>query len=405
VKLDSVYVNYWSLRDPLCQSQSLPVVRALVRRGWRVGLLTYEHPAWRLAPADEAATQAQLEKEGVHWYPLVYHKRPAVASTLFDILVGARCCVTLAGRAGVQLFHGRGSVPGAIACLASRWTRRRFFNDADGPLSEEYVDAGIWKRGSLPHRLTGLVESWALASADAVAVLSQHRRCEVEDRTHGSVTVLSCAVDTELFSPAPEAGIKIRQQLGLSGIVLVYAGKAGGWYPIESMMDFAKAAACVQGDVSLLVLTTGDPRSFVEPAVNRGLRCVVRSATRVQMPDYLSAGDVGLSFRLNTPSQRACSPIKNGEYLACGLPIVSTAGSGDYDELVASRRVGVVVERLDEASLRKAALELKALLSDRNLRHRCRLAAVEEVGLHEKVVPKYIEIYERLLGPPIRSEP
>ena len=41
-KLDSVYITYWSLQNPLCQAQSIPYLRALTGRGYRIGLITFE---------------------------------------------------------------------------------------------------------------------------------------------------------------------------------------------------------------------------------------------------------------------------------------------------------------------------------------------------------------------------
>jgi glycosyltransferase involved in cell wall biosynthesis len=118
------------------------------------------------------------------------------------------------------------------------------------------------------------------------------------------------------------------------------------------------------------------------------------------MPAYLSAGDAGLSFVLPAPSKTACSPVKNGEYLACGLPVVTTPNIGDYSDLVARRHVGVVLDTLDPYGYRRGALALRDLLQDPSLRSRCREAARSEVGLHETVVPRYLRIYEGLLGPP-----
>jgi glycosyltransferase involved in cell wall biosynthesis len=299
---------------------------------------------------------------------------------------------------GVRVFHARGTVAAAVAYGASRVGGARFLNDADGPLSEEYVDAGVWKQGSLPHRLTRWAETRFLRTADAVAVLTERRRDQVRGLTRGVVAVLPCAVDTAHFIRDRLAGRSIRDDLGLKGVVLVYVGKAGGWYLTDAMLDFARVAAKVLGQVSLLVLTTEDPRHFDESARQRGLFCVVRSATRDEMPRYLSAGDAGLSFVLPAPSKTACSPVKNGEYLACGLPIVTTAAIGDYTSLVARRRVGVVLESLEEAGYEKTAQALRDLLADPLLATRCREAACAEVGLNEIVIPRYLELYRGILG-------
>jgi glycosyltransferase involved in cell wall biosynthesis len=47
------------------------------------------------------------------------------------------------------------------------------------------------------------------------------------------------------------------------------------------------------------------------------------------VPALLAAADVGLAFRAVSLSTRAIAPIKVGEYLLCGLPVVGTAGIGE----------------------------------------------------------------------------
>jgi glycosyltransferase involved in cell wall biosynthesis len=398
--LDSVYIAYWSLRDPLTRSQALPVVRELAAYGWNMGVLTFEQKQWAMNADAHARASAALERDGVTWAPLSYHKRPPLVSTAFDIAAGVWRCVGLARQRGVRLFHGRGTVAAAVACAAARVTGSLFFDDADGPLSQEYVDGGRWRRGSMAHRATAWAERRFFLDADAVAVLTERRRSEVEGATHAPITVLPCAVDTHHFRPEGGRAARLREELGLEGIVLVYSGKAGGWYREDIVMDFARTAGEVLGNVTLLVLTPDDPAHFRALADARGVRCVVRAVDRDEMPAFLSTADAGLSFRLDAPSQRASSPIKNAEYLACGLPIVTTPGAGDYPDLVARERVGVVLSGTDPGSLRTAADGLRQLLRDPDLPARCRCVAVEQLGLMEVVLPRYQTIYERLLGKP-----
>jgi glycosyltransferase involved in cell wall biosynthesis len=401
--LDALYMTYWSLNEPLCLSQSLPVVRALTAIGHRMGLVTFEQPPWSLEPAALAATFASLRGEGIHWIPLRYHKRPRLLATLFDVLYGAWVCSRTGSRLGVRLFHGRGTVAAALAYVSARLSRASFFNDADGPLSDEYADAGVWRSGSVEHRLTRGLERHLLRVADAVAVLTTHRRDEVQPLVSGEVTVLPCGVDVDHFQFREDDRRARRSALGLTGRVLVFAGKTGGWCLTEAMLDFVRMAMNALGDTSLLVLTNDDPTGFTSGAVARGIRCVVRNATRPEMPALLSACDVGLSLRLSAPSAAGASPVKNGEYLACGLPVVTTQGIGDYSDLVERRAVGVVVRRLDPTGHREASRALAGLLEDPGLRSRCREAAVAEVSLAGVVLPRYRRLYHSLLDPGVKA--
>jgi glycosyltransferase involved in cell wall biosynthesis len=47
-----------------------------------------------------------------------------------------------------------------------------------------------------------------------------------------------------------------------------------------------------------------------------------------RVPYLLGAADAGLSFRSEAFSTRAIAPVKLGEYLLCGLPVIGTMGVG-----------------------------------------------------------------------------
>jgi glycosyltransferase involved in cell wall biosynthesis len=398
-RLDSVYITYWSLLDPLCQSQSLPYLLSLTRDGYRIGLITFEQPRWRMPADDREAMRRELASQGIGWHPVSYHKRPPVISTLYDVAVGSLVAASLAKRSRAALVHGRASVSSAIAALAAKLAGTRLFVDADGPLSQEYIDAGVWKEGSVGHRLTAWGERRAMELADVVAVLTSHRQREVTPGlSETPVYILPCAVDLNRFRPVTERRQAIRDELGLRGTVFVYAGKPGGWYDTEEMVAFMATAKEVFDPLTLLVLTGEDPAPFAAMCERARVPFVSRAVPSAQMPAYLSSADAGLCFLRPFPSKLSCSPIKLGEYLACGLPVVSTSGCGDYDELIRSESIGTVVPNANRDAYPQAARELERLLAEDGLHKRCREAARRYMGLDEVVNPRYAEIYRTLAG-------
>ncbi|MBW2214806.1 MAG: glycosyltransferase [Deltaproteobacteria bacterium] len=194
----------------------------------------------------------------------------------------------------------------------------------------------------------------------------------------------------------PEHRQVLRNELGLKGTVFVYAGKPGGWYATEEMVAFVAAAREVFDPLTLLVLTGEDPAVFAELCERAEVPFVSRAVPPNEMPAYLSSSDVGLCFLHPFPSKLSCSPIKLGEYLACGLPVVSTSGCGDYDHLIPTESLGIVVSSTEREAYPQAAKELECLLADPDIRDRCRDAASRSVGLREVVAPRYAEIYQRL---------
>jgi glycogen synthase len=94
-------------------------------------------------------------------------------------------------------------------------------------------------------------------------------------------------------------------------------------------------------------------------------------------------------------AQIAASPVKISEYLATGLPVVSTAGVGDIDGLLESTRTGVIVHSLTADEFERAAISLVALLQDKCVVERCRRLAEERFSL-SAAVEKYHCLYEQV---------
>jgi glycosyltransferase involved in cell wall biosynthesis len=90
-------------------------------------------------------------------------------------------------------------------------------------------------------------------------------------------------------------------------------------------------------------------------------------------------------------------PTKFGESLACGLPVVINSGIGDTEEIVRKERIGVVINEFSPRGYKKAAEELKILLSEKDeLRYRCRSVAERYFSL-DCGIGQYEQIYHSLI--------
>src|SRR6185369_13443041 len=99
-------------------------------------------------------------------------------------------------------------------------------------------------------------------------------------------------------------------------------------------------------------------------------RFSIRAVAPREMPSYLAAGDVGVAFIKRCFSKLASSPTKNGEYLACGLPIVINAGIGDSDSLVDQSHAGILIDDFDDRDFDLALVEIEKLIDDPNIKRR-----------------------------------
>ena len=438
----ALYISYFGIHEPLVQTQVLPYLRE-VRKGsypdkrrndgegsrMRVSLLTFE-PTSRNG---DAAVRAKLANEGIDWYCLPYHKRFSAIATTWDILRGTLFVRRFIARERPDILHGRVHVPtlmGALARTISRHKPKLLF-DIRGFFPEEYTDAGVWPERGVMYRTAKRVEGWLLKESDGFVVLTDKARTilfpETEegvdakknpagkrkptamirrtgrghsDRFGRPVEVVPCCVDFTRCEPGPgESRDEMREKLGVAERrVIAYVGSFGGWYLTEKMLDFFVAAREYDPRTLVMILTSRNKEKVTEKLAARGIPredYIVESVDPADVPRFLRASDLAVSFIKACYSKQSSSPTKIAEYLACGVPIVANRGVGDIDELIGDNGIGALIDDFSDESYRRA---LKSIEQLGNVGETCRVFAMKEFDLETIGGNKYKRIYSRLLS-------
>ncbi|HEY6806487.1 MAG TPA: glycosyltransferase family 4 protein [Pyrinomonadaceae bacterium] len=405
----TLFISYNGMLEPLGQTQVIPYLSELAKEGVRVTLLSFEKPK---AFTEEGAAQCErlrekLRSRGIEWHWLAYHQRPSLPATAYDVWAGIRYARRLVKQNQIELVHARGHIPATIALSLKKHHGVKMIFDLRGLMAEEYVDAEHWRKDSLPYRITKAAERRILYAADAIVTLTDRiwpiiREWEGLKGRQIHHEVIPCCVDLEVFDYSAEQRQTLRRELGLNDqLTLVYSGSLDGWYLTAKMADFFASFVRRHKDAHLLWLTTGSKERVKALMNERGIgesNYSVRAVPSAEVPQYLSAADIGLSFIKPCFSKLASSPTKNGEYLACGLPLVLNAGIGDSDALVKEWEAGALIEEFDEAAYARAASEIESMLKSTDVRNRMRQVAKDVFDLETVAGKRYAALYEKVLS-------
>ncbi len=404
-----LFISYNGMLDPLGQSQVIPYLRELAKKGVRFTLLSFERPK---AFTTEGIAQCeqlrqQLAAQGIEWHWLPYHQRPSVPATIYDVLAGYRKAGRLVRRNQIEMVHARGHIPATIALgLKKRFGTKMIF-DVRGLMAEEYVDAEHWREGGIPYRLTKATERRILAATDAVVTLTERiwpiiREWEGLRGRSVHHEVIPCCVDLSLFKFSYEERTRRRAELGLGDrFTMVYSGSLDGWYLTEKMADFFASFLQRRPDAHLLWLTTGSHDRVKELMRNRNVgneNFSVLSIASPAVPSYLAAADAGLAFIKRCVSKIASSPTKNGEYLACGLPLIINAGVGDSDALINDWKAGVLIQNFTDDEYAEAGRSIERMVSEPEVRKSARSVAEQLFDLNAIGAERYARLYEKVLS-------
>jgi glycosyltransferase involved in cell wall biosynthesis len=305
------------------------------------------------------------------------------------------------------MVHARGHIPATIALgLKKRFGTKMIF-DLRGLMAEEYVDAQHWTEGGVPYRITKSTERRILASTDAIVTLTERiwpiiREWEGLRGRAVHHEVIPCCVDLSLFQFSDEDRKRRRAELGLDDhFTVVYSGSLDGWYLTENMADFFASFLKRNREAHLLWLTTGSHDRVRELMKSRNVAAAnfsVLSTASEAVPSYLAAADAGLAFIKRCMSKIASSPTKNGEYLACGLPLIINAGVGDSDSLIDDWNAGVLIENFTDDEYLQAADAIEKIVAEPEIRKNARAVAERLFDLKSVGEERYASLYERVLG-------
>ena len=403
-----LFISYNGMLDPLGQTQVLPYLRALAKRGVRFTLLSFERAR---AFTPEGAAQCKqlrddLQAQGIEWHWLRYHQRPSLPATIYDVLAGIRKAGSLVRRNKIEMVHARSHIPGTIALALKKRFGIKMIFDLRGLMAEEYVDAEHWRKDSLPYRITKSTERQILGATDAIVTLTEKIWPIISEweglrgRTlHHEV--IPCCVDLDRFRFSEQERARRRKELGLADqFTIVYSGSLDGWYLTEKMADFFASFTQRDAQSHLLWLTNGSPERVKELMRARKVsvdQFSVLSVAAAEVPSYLAAADAGVAFIKRCVSKLASSPTKNGEYLACGLPLILNTGIGDSDALVDQWRAGVLINDFTEDQYVLAADSIAAMAAVPGAREKARRVAEQLFDLESVAAERYASLYERVL--------
>jgi glycosyltransferase involved in cell wall biosynthesis len=397
------------LREPLVQTQVLPYLRQLKSADVQVSLLTFEprlNKAW--SREGLARQRAALDAEGISWHFLKYHKWPSLPATIYDMAAGAWTIFRIMRREGVSILHARNHVPAVMSAIARKLKRGRLVFDIRGFMPEEYTDAGVWPENGYLYRGLKRVERYLLRTSDAFVLLTEKARdivfpgCTETDRLGRPIEVIPCCVDFERFELAPKTSREsLREELKLTGRrVIVYLGSFGGWYMTNEMTEFLAAAHRRDPQTFSMILTQSPQQTVVDRMSSLGIEqkdFLVTQVTPEQVPYYLKAADISISFIKPCYSKQSSSPTKIAEYLASGLPVVCNPGVGDLDKLIVENRAGALLEDFTPPAYLKALDEIELMRSEAGTGERLREVARREFDLVAVGRTRYRRLYERLM--------
>lgn len=362
-KKNILVLTYWSFKDALIQTYTLPYVHQIadtIADENKIILLTLEKEAENTFPLNK-----KIRVVGWLYKPLGIKAAWMWTKYIFKL-------VRIIRKEKIDTIHTWCTPAGMIGYILSVLTGKELIIDSFEPHAETMVENGEWKKDSFAFKLLFRFEKLQAHRAKHLISISS-KMCdyakEKYDLNNKTLFIKPACVNLQLFSEKNIKNPELVKNLGLENkIVCVYAGKFGGIYLEKETFDFFKSAENFWGDKFIaLILTSNTEEEIEKYRVQSSLKktSVIRLfIPHAEIANYIGLGDFAFTPVKPIPTKQYCSPIKNGEYWALGLPVVITKNISDDSDIINENGIGYVLEQLDETEYLKAVHVIDSLLKN-----------------------------------------
>jgi glycosyltransferase involved in cell wall biosynthesis len=380
-------ITHWGYEEGLIQSYTLPYFRIIhsITPSSKIFLVTYEKNGLEKDKDKRKAISRQLEKDNIYLLPEKY--RRAGLSKYFFTCLNLFFHLRIIFTKKIRSIHSFCTPAGSYAWMLSKLTGKKLVIDSYEPHSEYMKDSGTWSEKSFAYKFLRAMEKKQAKRADYLIVTTPGMVSYTENRFNIKLKnsfVKPACVDLEKFDYKPQEAIQIRNELNLrEKIVGVYAGKFGDFYLKEEIFELFQTAFSYWGNrLHILLLSDMKEDELKKYCRQYDLRYEQFSLINVpheRMPGYLSVADFAISPYRPAPSKKFCTPIKNGEYWAIGLPVIITKDISVDSDIIRQNDVGYVLQELTPGEYKNAVLKIDQLLQTNktSLRYRIRNIAIQ----------------------------
>lgn len=401
-----LYLSYDGMTDPLGQSQVLPYLIGLSKKGFQFTLISFEKPD--RYSEEKSKIEALCNANNIHWKPLLYTKNPPVLSTILDIRKMKKNAFALHREKHFQLVHCRSYISALAGLKLKREKGVKLLFDMRGFWADERVEGKIW---NLKNPLFKFIYSYFkkkeltfFEQSDAIVSLTQIGKSEIlswklKQVTPDKIQVIPCCVDLKLFDPKeidPDLVHKKKMEYQLNDQFIVgYVGSIGTWYQLREMLLAFKHILHLKQQAVFLFVTKESPAIIHSEAKELGINTDSIRVVAVQhqkVPSFISLFDCSIFFIRPSFSKKASSPTKQGEIMAMGIPLICNAGVGDTDEIVRRYNSGLVLKDTSEKTLSSFSLDFDGFDREKTMH-----GADEYFGL-DHGVELYFSVYNKFVG-------
>ncbi|GAA5036502.1 hypothetical protein GCM10011506_30340 [Marivirga lumbricoides] len=350
---------YYSFKDPVFQSAVLPYLKAIQSNNTQYILLTWEQKQFSLSKIEIKKLENELTDYNIIWKRTSWHSGSfKLIKKFFDFTFGLFYSYLLIQKYKVTKVFSEGFPGAIIGHYLSKLSRKPHIIHTFEPHADYMLESGVWQKSSWEYRYLKKMELPIARHAQHIITATfAYKNKLIEEDIKTQIHIIPSCINMSDYYFDEESRLQIRNQLNIreDQITIVYLGKIGGMYMEDELFNFIQHCLKLDSDKFHFLLLTNRSQDLIDQKLNHyGIACdkvKTKYLKKEEVKNYLSAADIGFCGIRPIPSRRFSSPIKNGEYWACGLPTLIPVGISDDYLIIEKENIGLAFSKIEEISL------------------------------------------------------
>jgi hypothetical protein len=389
-----LFITQWPFEEPLVQTYTLPYVKIIQK-------ITTCYPY--VVTINNNGNSLLIKKRGsIISIEFPSRKRALFLGWLMNILIIRK----IINKKGIQTIHPWCTTAGAAGAIFKMLNKKVTLNiDSFEPHAEAMVENKTWKKSGLKFRVLFFFEKLETKFASHLIFAAPGMEKYIFEKYKRTVTsyyVKPACIDLDAFSMKFVKNKELLNKYNLGDkIVCVYAGKLGGIYLEDEAFEFIKYAIKYWGEdkFRFLLLSNVSDMYLQEEMSAHGIMpysIIKLFVKHEEVPLFMGLADFAISPVKPVPTKKYCTPIKDGEYWALGLPVVIPPNISVDSQIIAENRAGAILESFDEMGYTNAILQIDSIINGKS--------RIEIYNLIRPLAEKYRnfsiakEIYTKIYG-------
>jgi glycosyltransferase involved in cell wall biosynthesis len=385
-----IFLSNSNLDNPILHKQGLPLLLHLSKTGYKVFFVFFTRNNEKISTFSKNTISSY--SKSIHFIEIKLNYIKIIPSWVLYFFLGFKSLRKIIKENQIKILHARSLFPAALSYLLKifNYNTIKVIYDNRGVYIDELIEINKWKKNGIKEKIFRQIEYLVERYCDKIVVVSNYFKTYLLKKHKKNI---SLKIDVISNRTLIDMAIDITQKYS-NKIVLVYSGSFAIWQNSVELKKLFFQALNIFDDVMFKIISY-EPDKFQtlfsadsELLDKINIDCVEPQKVK----DELRKCNCGILLRENNLINNVSSPLKFAEYLAAGLPVLLSEGIGDTESIIKKYNVGIVVKNNNYIIALK---ELKHLLNDKDLYHRCLRTADREFNI-DFSFKQYQKIYDEL---------